>query len=169
MPLECDINIAINCTFWVEVANPEHPFTAMLISHYRGTCLIGRSFKGTVQLGCLGLCAYSNSLLHHHQQPGPLFSFEKKVGVIEEAEGGLTISQESLLPSIVAECPVCLFPLAREPVPLGGVKRIEADQIAAELSRAVHSFILAAPRTRVVSTPSIFESNCLPLPESELI
>ena len=25
--------------FWVEVANPEHPFTAMLISRSRGTCL----------------------------------------------------------------------------------------------------------------------------------
>ena len=40
MPLECDINIVINGPFWVEVANQEHPFTAMLISHSRGTCLI---------------------------------------------------------------------------------------------------------------------------------
>ena len=32
VPLEHDINIAINGHFWVEVANPEHPFTAMLIS-----------------------------------------------------------------------------------------------------------------------------------------
>ena len=40
MPLERVINIAVNCPFWVEVANPEHPFTAMLISRSRGTCLI---------------------------------------------------------------------------------------------------------------------------------
>ena len=40
MPLERDINIAVNGPFWVEVANPEHPFTAMLISRSRGTCLI---------------------------------------------------------------------------------------------------------------------------------
>ena len=39
VPLECDINIAINGPFWVKVANPEHPFTAMLISHSRGTYL----------------------------------------------------------------------------------------------------------------------------------
>ena len=32
--------IAISGPFWVEVANPEHPFTAMLISRSRGTCLI---------------------------------------------------------------------------------------------------------------------------------
>ena len=31
-PLEGDINIAVNGPFWVEVANQEHPFTAMLIS-----------------------------------------------------------------------------------------------------------------------------------------
>ena len=40
MPLERDINIAVNGPFWVEVANQEHPFTAMLISHSRGTCPI---------------------------------------------------------------------------------------------------------------------------------
>ena len=40
MPLELDINIAVNGPFWVEVANQEHPFTAMLISRSRGTCLI---------------------------------------------------------------------------------------------------------------------------------
>ena len=40
MPLERDINIAVNGPFWVEVANQEHPFTAMLISRSRGTCLI---------------------------------------------------------------------------------------------------------------------------------
>ena len=39
VPLERDINIAINGPFWVEVANPEHPFTAMLISRSRDTCL----------------------------------------------------------------------------------------------------------------------------------
>ena len=33
VPLERDIKIAINGSFWVEVANPKHPFTAMLISH----------------------------------------------------------------------------------------------------------------------------------------
>ena len=38
--LERDINIAVNGAFWVEVANPEHPFMGMLISHSRGTCLI---------------------------------------------------------------------------------------------------------------------------------
>ena len=32
-PLERDINIALNSPFWVEVANPEHPFIAMLMSH----------------------------------------------------------------------------------------------------------------------------------------
>ena len=42
VPLERDINIAINGPFWVEVANPEHPFTAMLISRSRGTCLIDK-------------------------------------------------------------------------------------------------------------------------------
>ena len=41
VPLELDINIAINGSFWVEVANPEHPFAAMLIARSRGTCLIG--------------------------------------------------------------------------------------------------------------------------------
>ena len=41
VPLECDINIAANGPFWVEVVNPEHPFTAMLISRSRGTYLIG--------------------------------------------------------------------------------------------------------------------------------
>ena len=38
--LESDINIDVNGPIWVEVKNPEHPFTAMLISHSRGTCLI---------------------------------------------------------------------------------------------------------------------------------
>ena len=45
MPLERDISIAVNCPFWVEVANPEHPFTAMLISRSRGTYLIINSGK----------------------------------------------------------------------------------------------------------------------------
>ena len=36
VPLECDINIAVNGPFWAEVTNPEHLFTAMS----RGTCLI---------------------------------------------------------------------------------------------------------------------------------
>ena len=40
MPLERDINITVNGPSWVEVANPEHPFTAMLISRSRGTYLI---------------------------------------------------------------------------------------------------------------------------------
>ena len=40
MPLERDINIAVNGPFWLEVANPEHPFMAMLISRSRGTYLI---------------------------------------------------------------------------------------------------------------------------------
>ena len=41
VPAECDVNIARNGPFWVEVANPEHPFTAILISLSRGTCLSG--------------------------------------------------------------------------------------------------------------------------------
>ena len=41
VPLERDINIATNGPFWVDIVNPEHPFTAMLISRSRGTCLIG--------------------------------------------------------------------------------------------------------------------------------
>ena len=49
VPLEHDINIAINGPFWVEVANPEHPFTAMLISHSRGTFLI----SGLTRASCL--------------------------------------------------------------------------------------------------------------------
>ena len=40
VPLERDSTIAINGAFWVEVANPEHPFTAILTSRSRGTCLI---------------------------------------------------------------------------------------------------------------------------------
>ena len=40
VPPQRDINIGINGPFWVEVMNPEHPFTAMLISRSRGTCLI---------------------------------------------------------------------------------------------------------------------------------
>ena len=43
VPLERDINIVINGSFWVEAANPEHPFTAMLISLSRGTVLVGYS------------------------------------------------------------------------------------------------------------------------------
>ena len=49
VPLEHDINIAISGPFWVEVANPEHPFTAMLISCSRGSCLIAMG------LGPLGI------------------------------------------------------------------------------------------------------------------
>ena len=49
VPLECDINIAVYGPFWVEVANPEHPFTAMLITRSRGTCLIG-SFWHTISI-----------------------------------------------------------------------------------------------------------------------
>ena len=40
VPLKRDINIAANDPFWVEVAKQEHPFTAMITSHSRGTCLI---------------------------------------------------------------------------------------------------------------------------------
>ena len=40
VPAERDINIAINGLFWVAVVNPEHPFTAILISCFRGSCLI---------------------------------------------------------------------------------------------------------------------------------
>ena len=40
MLLEGDINIAVNGPFWVEVAIPEHPFTAMVISRSNRTHLI---------------------------------------------------------------------------------------------------------------------------------
>ena len=53
VPLERDINIAINGPLWVGVANPEHPFTAMLISRSGGTCLICHGytpFGGGVEL-----------------------------------------------------------------------------------------------------------------------
>ena len=42
LALKGDINIAVNGPLWVEVANPDHPFVAMLISHFIGTCLITR-------------------------------------------------------------------------------------------------------------------------------
>ena len=45
VPLERDVNIASNGPFWVEVANQEHPFTAMLISRSRGTYLIGETSR----------------------------------------------------------------------------------------------------------------------------
>ena len=45
VPLERDINISVNGRFWDEVANPEHPFTAKLISRSKGICLIG--FRAT--------------------------------------------------------------------------------------------------------------------------
>ena len=46
-----NINIAVNGPLWVEVANPEYPFTAMLISRSRGTCLISpmRPLQGTME------------------------------------------------------------------------------------------------------------------------
>ena len=34
------MNIAVIGPFWVEVSNTEHPFMAVLISRFRGTCLI---------------------------------------------------------------------------------------------------------------------------------
>ena len=40
VPLERDINFAVNGPFWAEVANQEYPFMVMLISHSRGPCLI---------------------------------------------------------------------------------------------------------------------------------
>ena len=46
VPLERDINIAVNGPFKVKVANPEHPFTAMFISRSRGTCLISLGQNG---------------------------------------------------------------------------------------------------------------------------
>ena len=53
--LERDILIAINGPFWVEVAHPEHPFTAMLISRSRGTCLIClRNLPTPIQVGGRG-------------------------------------------------------------------------------------------------------------------
>ena len=50
VPLECDINIAVNGPFWVEVANPKYPFAAMLISRSRGTCLIESGDYGVEKL-----------------------------------------------------------------------------------------------------------------------
>ena len=50
VPLERDINIAVNGPFWVEAANPEHPFTAMMISHSRGTCFIRSMFGALAEL-----------------------------------------------------------------------------------------------------------------------
>ena len=46
VPLERDINIAVSGIFWVEVANSEHPFAEMVISHSRGTYLIGIELLG---------------------------------------------------------------------------------------------------------------------------
>ena len=40
VPLERYINIGINDPFWVEVANPEHTYTTILMSRSRGNCLI---------------------------------------------------------------------------------------------------------------------------------
>ena len=40
MPLECDINIAVNGRSWFATSTQKGPFMAMLISHSRGTCLI---------------------------------------------------------------------------------------------------------------------------------
>ena len=48
MPLERDVKISINGPFWVEVANPEHPFMAMLISRSRVTCLIEQGIRKLV-------------------------------------------------------------------------------------------------------------------------
>ena len=56
-PLERDINIAINGPFWVEVVNPEHPFTVILISRSRGTCLI-ESFQVVTFLDDLDLLSF---------------------------------------------------------------------------------------------------------------
>ena len=49
MPLERAIYIAVNGPFWVEVANPEHPFMAIMISRSRGTCLIEVQVDGKIR------------------------------------------------------------------------------------------------------------------------
>ena len=40
VPLERDINIAVNGCSWFTTSTQKGPFTAMLISRTRGTCLI---------------------------------------------------------------------------------------------------------------------------------
>ena len=40
VPLECDINIAVNGCSGFATSSQKGPFMAMLISHSRGTCLI---------------------------------------------------------------------------------------------------------------------------------
>jgi len=55
VPLECNINIAVKGPLWVEVANQEHLFTAMLISHSGSTCFITINISDSIsnQLGLL--------------------------------------------------------------------------------------------------------------------
>ena len=89
MPLECDINIAINGSFWVEVANPEQPFTAILISCSRGTCLImerslikgitGIKWKSCLHMLCVG------ALEEDAQSQDPLLAVDVAVVVGVEA------------------------------------------------------------------------------------
>ena len=62
VPLEHDINIAVNGPFWVEVANPEHPFMAMLKSRSCGTCLIVTQVPGRWEIQL-----YSPWLSRRHQ------------------------------------------------------------------------------------------------------
>ena len=56
VPLERDYNIAMNGPFWVEVANPEHPFTSMLISRYN-TITIQFGFEYIWVASCFLGCA----------------------------------------------------------------------------------------------------------------
>ena len=65
VPLERDINIVINGPSWVEGANPEHPFTAMLISHSRNTCLIEQLFNFLSTDVIYGWSPVAPARLHH--------------------------------------------------------------------------------------------------------
>ena len=44
VPLECDIDIAVNGCSWFATSTQKGPFTAMMISRSRGAYLIGKGF-----------------------------------------------------------------------------------------------------------------------------
>ena len=84
VPLERDINIAVNGPLWVEDAKPEHTFTAMLISRSRGTCLIVQS----------QLLNYATKSLFLHHRTGIIMSYLEDAVV----EGG---REEEILVAVV--------------------------------------------------------------------
>ena len=64
-PLECDINIAVNSPFWVEVGNPERPFTV------RGLPFSTYALMGEGGLKELLICGYdSTDSLHEMRTRG---------------------------------------------------------------------------------------------------